>query len=397
MIQSIESNPCPQVSDHNLLTAELNYSYQLKTNSQSDSSEDVLSIAERFQKLNFYEADWEGIRSELAEHLRTHNDWNILNEMDLDLGLVWFYENLLKICEAHTPKRKEKGKNSRKIPYSRRKVWKRLQKLHKKLKVANTQVKVTAVLLEIKALEKYLLEDTAEKDRKGENKATEQIKKNSKAFYAFARSRQRAKAKVGPFKDSTGTINPDPIHTVEALKKQYSSVFSTPKPDKIVPNPAEFFSTSDADHPHLKDIIFGPSDIEDAISELSSDSAAGPDGVPARLLKECKTLVSHPLCLIWRKSMDEGFIPNDLLLLLICPVHKGGLRSIPKNFRPVALTSHVIKTFERVIRKSLVRHLEVNGLMADGQHGFRVLRSTLTQLLGHFDAILEALEAEPLA
>ena len=31
--------------------------------------------------------------------------------------------------------------------------------------------------------------------------------------------------------------------------------------------------------------------------------------------------------------------------------------------------------------------------MTDGQHGFRALRSTLTQLLGHFDTILEELEA----
>ena len=91
--------------------------------------------------------------------------------------------------------------------------------------------------------------------------------------------------------------------------------------------------------------------------------------------------------------MDVGHIPSDLLLLLICPVHKGGLRSIPKNFRPVALTSHLIKVFERVVRKGLVKHLDENDLMTDGQHGFRSMRSTLTQLLGHFDAILEALES----
>ena len=90
-------------------------------------------------------------------------------------------------------------------------------------------------------------------------------------------------------------------------------------------NPAEFFSSSTAEHSHLKDVIFNSSDIEEAIGELSADSAAGPDGVPARLLKECKFLLSHPLCLLWRKSMDEGIIPNDLFLLLICPVHKGGL------------------------------------------------------------------------
>ena len=53
----------------------------------------------------------------------------------------------------------------------------------------------------------------------------------------------------------------------------------------------------------------------------------------------------------------------------------------------------MIKTFERVVRKALVQHLDENNLMSDGQHSFQSLRSTLTHLLGHFDAILEALEA----
>ena len=92
--------------------------------------------------------------------------------------------------------------------------------------------------------------------------------------------------------------------------------------------------------------------------------------------------------------MDKGVIPTDLLLLLICPVHKGGLCSIPKNFRPVALTSHLIKVFERVVRKAIVKHMQENDLMSDGQHGFRSLRSTLTQLLAHYDAVLESLEGE---
>ena len=40
-----------------------------------------------------------------------------------------------------------------------------------------------------------------------------------------------------------------------------------------------------------------------------------------------------------------------------------------------------MKVFERVVRKSLVKHLEESGLLPNGQHGFRSLRSTLTQLL----------------
>ena len=78
--------------------------------------------------------------------------------------------------------------------------------------------------------------------------------------------------------------------------------------------------------------------------------------------------------------------------MLICPVHKGGSRSVPKKYRPVALTSNLIKVFERVVRHALVAHLEKHGLLPDGQHGSRAMRSTLTQLLSHWDNILDGLE-----
>ena len=73
-------------------------------------------------------------------------------------------------------------------------------------------------------------------------------------------------------------------------------------------------------------------------------------------------------------------------------MHKGGSRSAPKNYRPVALTSHLIKVFERVVRHALVNHIEHLGLLPDGQHGSRAMRSTLTQLLAHWDNILDGLE-----
>ena len=90
--------------------------------------------------------------------------------------------------------------------------------------------------------------------------------------------------------------------------------------------------------------------------------------------------------------MDSGIIPADLLLVLISPVHKGGSRGVAKNYRPVALTSHIVKVFERVVRRSLVSHLERHGFLPDGQHGFRSMRSTLTQLLSYWDKMLDRLE-----
>ena len=78
--------------------------------------------------------------------------------------------------------------------------------------------------------------------------------------------------------------------------------------------------------------------------------------------------------------------------VLISPVHKGGSRGLPANYRPVALTSHIVKMFERVVRRQLVKHLEDNNLIPDGQHGFRARRSCLTQLLSYWDCILDQLE-----
>ena len=114
--------------------------------------------------------------------------------------------------------------------------------------------------------------------------------------------------------------------------------------------------------------------------------------MPAYSLKTCRKELSHPLYNLWRSSLDHGTIPNELLPVLISPIHKGGSRAEPKNYRPVALTSHLIKVFERVIRRVLVSYIDNKGLLPDGQHGSRAMRSTLTQLLSHWDSILDGLE-----
>ena len=59
----------------------------------------------------------------------------------------------------------------------------------------------------------------------------------------------------------------------------------------------------------------------------------------------------------------------------------------PIKYRPVSLTSHIIKIFERVLRKIIVRYIEENNLISTNQHGFRSGRSCLTQILAHYDDV----------
>ena len=89
------------------------------------------------------------------------------------------------------------------------------------------------------------------------------------------------------------------------------------------------------------------------------------------------------------KSFDEGIVPSYYKNSFISPLYKKGSRAQAANYRPVSLTSHIIKIFERVLRQRIVHFLESNGLLCTQQHGFRSGHSCLTQLLHHFDEILQ--------
>ena len=133
-------------------------------------------------------------------------------------------------------------------------------------------------------------------------------------------------------------------------------------------------------------------DIKEAIDELRNNAASGADGFPAILLKKCKDLLATPLQIFWNKCMSIGQIPERLKFSIITALHKGGSKSDPANYRPVALTSHIIKIYEKTVRKRITRFMEECNSFNKNQHGFRAGRSCLTQLLAHYDNIISQLE-----
>ena len=139
------------------------------------------------------------------------------------------------------------------------------------------------------------------------------MKENSKAFFSFAKSRQKTRTRIGQFIDpATGNPNHDPDFAASVLADPYKSVFVQPRPEWTVKDIPEFFNSS-TEGPKLSDLDFNETDIEIACSELSPSSAVGADGVPASLLKTCRKELSKPLFILWRSSLNHGLIPPDLL------------------------------------------------------------------------------------
>ena len=176
----------------------------------------------------------------------------------------------------------------------------------------------------------------------------------------------------------------------DILSDQYRSVFSRPRYENN--DPDELFPDRPMSSSSLSNIVFTKEELLDAIKEVSANSASGPDEFPAILLKQCGDAFATPLYIIWRKSLDTGAIPAQCKMANIVPIHKGKSRAIPKNYRPVALTSLLVKVFEKVVRRHLVAFLEETQQFNPSQHGFRGGRSCLSQLLEHFDRITRLME-----
>ena len=111
--------------------------------------------------------------------------------------------------------------------------------------------------------------------------------------------------------------------------------------------------------------------------------------ITAQFLKRCRDALSIPLFIFWRNCLDKQEVPSARKHALITPIFKGKSKLNAENYRPVALTSHIIKIFERVVQKN---HFEEANAFNDSQHGFRRGRSCLSQLLAHHNEVLENLE-----
>ena len=87
-------------------------------------------------------------------------------------------------------------------------------------------------------------------------------------------------------------------------------------------------------------------------------------------------------------------MPSLLKTAIVTPIYKGGSRGEAKNYRPVALTSHIVRIFEKIVVKKLTVFLETNQLIDPNEQAFRAHRSCLSQLLSHDEFIIIALESK---
>ena len=107
------------------------------------------------------------------------------------------------------------------------------------------------------------------------------------------------------------------------------------------------------------------------------DSATGPDEIHYQMLKHLPESSLQALSGIFNHIWTTGDFPEDWRLATVIPIPKPGKDyAEPTNYRPIAFTSCLCKTLERMINKRLIWYLESNNLLSLYQSGFRAGRST---------------------
>lgn len=360
----------------------------LETQATKETSNDSNTNKNVLDNINFDKANWTEIRKELSGI-----KWKeVLKEtMSVEDMCEYLEKQLSEICVNHAPMRKQ-GSKKTSIPRNRLKLIRKRKRISAKINLAKfvkkTKSEKKLEKLQNKKLkvEAEIKESINEELKQKEIEALKKMRINPKFFYAYVKKFNKTESRIGPLQDKHDELQSEAEIKANILQDQYIKVFSNPEKANLN---QDFENKCDNE---IGDINIYKKDIKDAIREIPTYAAPGPDKLPAIILKECVDEIVEALLIIWRRSLDTGEIPDILKLQTIIPLFKKGSKILAENYRPVSLTSHLIKLFERVLRRKLIKHIEENKLLSENQHAFRKGRSCLSQLLEHMESVLHSLQ-----
>ena len=127
--------------------------------------------------------------------------------------------------------------------------------------------------------------------------------------------------------------------------------------------------------------VFTLHELKQAI-KLSRDTSPGIDTVHYQLLKHLPEDSLLLLLYIFNHIWLTQYFPVSRKTAIIIPVPKPGkVLSDPGSYRPIALTSCLCKTMERMVNSRLTWYLESHMVITEYQSGFRRRRSTVDNLV----------------
>ncbi len=123
-------------------------------------------------------------------------------------------------------------------------------------------------------------------------------------------------------------------------------------------------------------ITLSEDEVRRELKRVNVRKAAGPDGITGRVLRSCADQLAGLFTSIFNESLATSVVSTSFKKSVIIPVPKNSKPSCLNDYRPVALTSTVMKVFERLLENHICSSIHRSTDDAISQ----VLHSSLTHI-----------------
>uniref|UniRef100_A0A3B1K1K8 Reverse transcriptase domain-containing protein n=1 Tax=Astyanax mexicanus TaxID=7994 RepID=A0A3B1K1K8_ASTMX len=143
-------------------------------------------------------------------------------------------------------------------------------------------------------------------------------------------------------------------------------------------------------HPGEQVLRLDPADVQNTLKRINIRKSPGPDQIPGSVLKRCAEQLTYVLTDIFNISLCQAVVPSCYKVSAIIPVPKKSTVDTLDDYRPVALTSIIMKCFERLVKDHITSIL--SPLLDPLQFAYRPNRSTEDAISTVLHLTLEHLE-----
>lgn len=297
------------------------------------------------------------------------------NTLDVESAFDYFYDVMKRVISNNIPKI-HLTKNTNKPKWWTRELQRkknRRDKLYKRKLKGADDTEYVAALNEFNDLNEKLHKEYVDE-------VQQNIASNPSAFWSYAKLKNKS-CKYPNEMHLNESVASTPQNIVNFFADHFESSYTADE---------QHWSFDDIYHslPSSSDINVTLFDIESAVNSLKWRAGVGPDEISPFVIKMCVESIVWPIWLLFQKTFEMGIIPERLKMSRVVPVFKKGDKNDVSNYRIVAISSTILKIFERAIRNKLTSIIEPK--LSNAQHGFRSKRSITTNLMNLSIAVHES-------
>lgn len=313
----------------------------------------------------------------------SHTDLRVSLSDNIDDCWKHWKDLFLSVVSSYVPTKVVKDTNSPpwidgEVRHLIRKKYTALRKYRLK-KTPERKVKLRSLCQQVKNV-------IRKKHKKYLDKIEISFKENPKLFWNYHKAALHHRSALNPVILHNNETATTPKQKAELFNSYFCSVFRPLKALPITDDSPLLLSPVE----QLSDITVSEEEVAHHLAHLDPTKATGPDGIPARVLRECSYAIAPSLCSLFNHSLHTGTVPSEWKSADVSPIHKKDKKELAINYRPISLLSIISKVLERCVCNRFYEH--VRDSINEAQHGFLHGRSCATQLLSTLHRIGQLLD-----